>query len=152
MVTVPAGAFVARASTSCEVSKSKPGTPSTLASTRSTFHAGRVSPKGRTTAWKLCKRPSALTKLPEVSVNGAIGSSTSLMSMLALNGLRVTTICAWPMAALAWAPLAASNAGSVLSNSTALRPPASIWPAFRPLPTGRAPANWAPTVLAASVR
>ena len=56
---------------------SKPGRPSRLPSTRSTFQAGRVSPSGLTTPWKLCTRPSALTKVPEVSVNGAIGSSTS---------------------------------------------------------------------------
>ncbi len=48
-----------------------------LPSTRSTFQAGRVSPSGLTTPWKDCKRPSALTKLPEVSVKGETGSSTS---------------------------------------------------------------------------
>ena len=35
---------------------------------------------GLTTPWKLCTRPSALTKVPEVSVNGVIGSSTSATS------------------------------------------------------------------------
>ena len=59
------------------VSNSKPGRPSRLPSTRSTFQAGRASPSGLTTPWKLCTRPSALTKVPAVSVNGAIGSSTS---------------------------------------------------------------------------
>ena len=63
-----------------------------LPSTRSTFQAGRASPSGLTTAWKLWTRPSALTKVPGVSVHGAIGSSTSLMSRLALNGLSVTTM------------------------------------------------------------
>jgi len=88
------GFAVARANTSCEVSKETPGISSKLASTRSTFQAGRVSAKGLTTAWKLCRRPSALTKLPDVSVNGAMGNSTSLKAMLALNGLSVTTISA----------------------------------------------------------
>ena len=44
--------------------ESKPARPSRLPSTRSTFQAGRVSPSGLTTPWKLCTRPSALTKLP----------------------------------------------------------------------------------------
>ena len=34
-------------------------------------------PAGSRVAWKLCTRPSVLTKVPAVSVNGAIGSSTS---------------------------------------------------------------------------
>ena len=41
-----------------------------LAITRNTFQAGRVSPNGLTTAWKLWTRPSALTKVPGVSVKG----------------------------------------------------------------------------------
>ncbi len=66
----------------------KAGKPRRLPSTRSTFQAGRVSPSGRTTAWKLCRRPSAFTNEPDVSLNGAIGNSTSLMSMLVLKGLE----------------------------------------------------------------
>ena len=68
--------------------RSPPG-PSRLPSTRSTFQAGRASPSGLTTPWKLCTRPSALTKVPEVSVNGAIGSSTSANRRRArLNGAQ----------------------------------------------------------------
>src|SRR5690606_2823417 len=74
----------AAASTACDESASKPARPSRLPSTRSTFQPGRVSPSGGTTALKLCRRPSALTKVPEVSVKGEIGNSTSLMSRLAL--------------------------------------------------------------------
>ena len=62
--------------TCSQLSYSKPGTPSSVPSTRSTFHAGRASPSGRTAAWKVCSRPSVLTKLPGVSLNGAIGSMT----------------------------------------------------------------------------
>ncbi len=67
----------ATARTSSIESKSKPGTPSSEPSTRSTFHAGRVSASGFTTPLKRCTRPSQLTKVPAVSVNGLIGSSTS---------------------------------------------------------------------------
>jgi hypothetical protein len=55
-------------------------------------------------------------------VNGAIGSSTSLNSRLALKGLSVTTICALPMRIGGAAPAAESNTGSVFSSSTAFRP------------------------------
>lgn len=151
-VTPSAWARPSAANTSCVDSCAKPGRPSMLPSTRITFQAGRVSPSGRTTAWKLCTRPSALAKLPEVSVNGAMGSSTSENARLALNGLSVTTISAASSAAAALAPAAESNSGSLLSNSTALRPPASIRAALRPPPCGWAPTNCAPTVLAASVR
>ena len=86
----------ASARTSSDVSNPKPPRPSRLPSTRSTFHAGRVSPSGLTTPWKLCTRPSALTKVPEVSVNGAIGSSTSATSSSAIgmNEVSATTISA----------------------------------------------------------
>ncbi len=123
-----------------------------LPSTRSTFQAGRASPRGRTTAWKLWMRPSALTKVPGVSLNGAMGSSTSLNSRFALKALSETTIWALPSASAAARPAAESNTGSVPSSSTACRPPASIWPAFRPPSRGSAPTHCAPTVLAASVR
>ena len=45
-----------------------------------------------TTPLKPCTRPSALTKVPEVSVKGAIGSSASAVSAaaLSLNGVRTT--------------------------------------------------------------
>ena len=108
------------------VSNSKPGTWSIEPNTRKTCHAGRVSPKGLTTPWKLCARPSVLMNVPAVSVKGEMGSSTSLMSMLALKGDKVTTISAWPMACAAAAPLAASKAGSVFSNTKAFKPPANI--------------------------
>ena len=105
----------------------------------STFQAGRASPSGLTTPWKLCTRPSALTKVPEVSVNGAIGSSTSAMSCPALrNDVSATTISARVSAAAAAAALAASSAGSTLSSRHAFSgasPSApSIWPAFSPPP------------------
>ena len=48
-------------------------------------------------------------KLPEVSVNGAIGRRTSLNSMLALNGLKVTTISAPESASVARAPAEESH-------------------------------------------
>src|SRR5207302_10262033 len=57
------------------------------------------------------------------SVNGAIGSSTSLNSRLALNGLSVTTISAWPSAAAALLPALESNSGSVFSRIAALSTP-----------------------------
>ena len=107
----------ATASTACEESASKPLRPSRLPSTRSTFQAGRVSPKGLTTAWKLCSRPSALTKEPEVSVKGAMGKSTSLMSILALNGDKVTTI--GTLAKWDTSDKELSNAGSVLNSNKA---------------------------------
>ena len=46
---------------------------------------------GLTTPWKLCTRPSALTKVPAVSVNGAIGSSTSARSSPAPAGTASAT-------------------------------------------------------------
>ena len=152
VVTCPAVAPVALANTSCEVSKSKPGRSIRLANTRSTFQAGRVSPRGRTTAWKLCNRPSAFTKLPEVSVKGAMGNSTSLNSILVLNGLRVTTISTLDNAAAALAPAALSCSGSLFSKKSPLSPPSSIWAAFWPPTPGMACTHCAPTVLAASVR
>ena len=49
----------------------------------------------RRTPWKLCTRPSALTKVPAVSVNGAIGSNTSASSTAAISkGGQATTISA----------------------------------------------------------
>ena len=66
------------ASRTCsDVSKSKPSSFSIVPSTRNTFQPGRVSPAGRTTPRNDCTRPSQLTNVPDVSVNGAIGSSTS---------------------------------------------------------------------------
>ena len=103
-----------------------------LAKTRNTFQAGRVSAKGLTTAWKLCKRPSAFTKLPDVSVKGAMGNNTSEKDILVLKGLSVTTICMAAKAAAALAPAAESSTGSVLSNKAAFKPPASICAAFKP--------------------
>jgi hypothetical protein len=38
---------------------------------------------GRTAGWKLCTLPSVETKVPAVSVNGAIGSSTCAYSLAA---------------------------------------------------------------------
>ena len=49
-------------------------------------------------------------------------------------------------------PAAESKTGSVWSSKAAFKPPESICPALRPLFTGWAPANCAPTVLAASVK
>src|SRR3546814_4639629 len=60
-----------------DVSSSKPCNSNKLPSTRRTFQPGRVSAKGAATPLKLCTRPSALTKVPEVSVNGEIGSMRS---------------------------------------------------------------------------
>ena len=48
-----------------------------MPSTRSTFQPGRACPRGFTTPRKLCTRPSQFTNVPDVSVNGAMGSSTS---------------------------------------------------------------------------
>ncbi len=143
-------AGIALARTSSMVSNSNPATLSIEPNTRNTFHAGRVSPKALTTPWKLCTRPSVLMNVPAVSVNGEMGNNTSLMSILALKGDMVTTISALPIACAAAAPLAASKAGSVLSNTTAFKPPANIWPAFCPPAEGKAPTTCAPTVLAAS--
>ena len=126
-----------------------------FAKTRITFQAGRVSPNGLTTAWKLCKRPSAFTKLPEVSVKGAVGSITSQTSILALNGFMLTTICACNKASLASFPAAESNSGSLFKSNTAFKPCLSfdnIWPADKPFFKGCAPTYCAPTVFAASVR
>ena len=96
-------------------------------------------------------------KVPEVSVNGAIGSSTSATSSAAvLNGVSAMTISAASSAARAAAGLAASSVGSTLSSTQAFSGAApsapSIWPAFSPSPRGTAPTSWAPTLFAASVR
>ena len=113
-----------------------------------------MSPSGLTTPWKLCTRPSALTKVPEVSLNGAIGSITSANSFATfLNGVSTTTISAACIAVLAAAALAASSVGSTFRSTQAFNAgPASIWPAFRPPFFGIAPISCAPTVFAASVR
>ena len=136
--------------TSCAESNSKPAKPSILPSTRQTFQAGRVSPKGRTTAWKLWMRPSAFTNVPGVSVNGAMGSRTSAQSRLALNGLSDTTIWALAIWATAFAPPALSCPGSTCIRKTAFKPPANMAAASMPSVCGIAPTNWAPTVFAAS--
>jgi len=126
-------------------SKSNPGRPSIVPRTRSTFQAGRASPRGCTVAWKLCTRPSVLMNVPGVSVNGAIGSSTSPSSDL--KALRLTVKRAPRTAAIAACGLAQSNCGSTLSSSSAC-----FWSAAgRPPPAGR-PATWPPTELAASPR
>ena len=134
------------------VSCSKPGRPSRLPSTRSTFQAGRVSPSGLTTPGKLCSRPSALTKLPAVSVNGAIGSSTSAFSTSGVlerrqrddqaaalqrraRGRRRRRRRARARRSAAAAPSSAATASA---------------PAFRPPAPGSAPTSCAPTLLAAS--
>ena len=95
--------------------------PSRLPSTRSTFHAGRASPSGLTTPWKLCTRPSALTKVPEVSVNGAIGSSTSATSTPASleRRQRDDHLGAGRARRAPRAGSAASSAGSTLSSRQA---------------------------------
>ena len=109
------------ASRTCStVSKSKPGLPSRLPSTRSTFQPGRVSPSGFTLAWKLCTRPSVLTNVPEVSVKGAIGSSTSAYSRLVLHGVRLTTNSASFSAFSALRGSAQSSSGSTLSSTDVL--------------------------------
>ena len=66
----PAGRARCLARTASSVSASKPGRPSSAPSMRSTFHAGRDSPSGFTTALNDCTRPSMFTKVPPVSVNG----------------------------------------------------------------------------------
>src|SRR6516165_3605718 len=52
---------------------SNPGKPSIEPITLNTFHAGRVSRKGFTTPLHDCARPSQLTNVPAVSVNGLTG-------------------------------------------------------------------------------
>ena len=79
--------------------------------------AGRVSPSGLTVPLKLCARPSQFTKVPAVSVNGALGSSTSAYSKQCLNGDMATTISAPCNAAMACCGLAASSSGSALSKT-----------------------------------
>src|SRR5699024_12756351 len=54
--------------TASELSSSKPSHSNKLPNTRRTFQAGRESPTGAATPRKLCTRPSALIKVPEVSV------------------------------------------------------------------------------------
>ena len=62
--------------TASDDSCSKPSSPSRLPRTRSTFQPGRVWPRGFTLPLKLCARPSQLTNVPDVSVNGEMGSIT----------------------------------------------------------------------------
>ena len=143
-------AGIALARTSSIVSNSNPGTCSIEPNTRNTFHAGRVSPNGLTTPWKLCARPSELINVPAVSVKGAIGNSTSLNAILVLNAESVTTISAFSRAFTAAAPCAMSAWGSVCKSNAAFKPPRAICAAFCPPCDGTAPTTCAPTVLAAS--
>ena len=84
------------------LSNSNPGKLSVLAKTRNTFQAGRHSPNGLAAATKLCTRPSILIKVPEVSLNGAIGNNTSALSNAAdLKTVNATTHSACAMAAFA---------------------------------------------------
>src|SRR5438309_3579173 len=71
---VPAGAIEASphmlrsaSRTSSELTYSTPGMDRRFASTRSTFHPGRLSPTGRAAPVQLCHRPSTLTYVPEDS-------------------------------------------------------------------------------------
>ena len=61
----------------------KAGQVQDVPSTRRTFQPGRVWPNGVTVPLKLWGRPCALTKVPEVSVNGDTGSMTSAHSAAA---------------------------------------------------------------------
>jgi hypothetical protein len=108
--------------------------------------------QGANTAWKLCNRPSALTKLPEVSVNGAMGSSTSLNSILVLNGLSVTTISTLDNAAAAWHRQRCHPLGLVVQQEEPLEPPFQHLGRIQAANPGMACTHCAPTVLAASVR
>jgi hypothetical protein len=87
-----------------------------------------------------------LTKLPEVSVNGAIGSSTSLMSRLVLKGLSVTTM-SQPVSGTP----RVSGPGSQFSSSR-LQAAGQHLRGIQAADPGSASTTCAPTVLAASVR
>lgn len=128
--------------TDSEVSSSKPGSSSALPSTRSTFQPGRVWPSGRTVPLKLCALPSALTKVPEVSVNGAMGSITWAQSSAAERyEVRATLNCAARSARRAATPLAASSAGSACTTIWALSGSANICTADLPPRSGTASAR-----------
>ena len=71
-----------------------PAVRACVPSTRSTFQPGRVSPSGCTTPLKPARVPSPLTNVPAVSVNGAIGSSTSAYAVPCGTGYITTTISA----------------------------------------------------------
>ena len=133
-------------------SKSKPGRPSRLPSTRSTFQAGRVSPSGLTTrvealhaafgvdegARRLGERRDRQQHVAEfeVGLERAQGDDHLRLRQAASRGR---------------APAAESNTGSVLSSSAAFRPAehlAGVQAAF----AGSAPTSCAPDVLAASLR
>ena len=140
------------ARTSATVSASKPSRFSIVPSTRSTFQPGRVSPSGFTTPWNSCTRPSQLTNVPAVSVNGEIGSRMSAYALPCANGLITTTRSAFSSAPRAATALAKSNSASACSSMYALRGSASIACTFMPPVCGCAPATCAPTVFAASLR
>ncbi len=77
---------------------------------------GRVSPSGFTTPLHACARPSQLTKVPAVSVNGLIGSSTSAYCVPCRNGDSTTTNSACSSAPRAATGFAQSNSGSAPST------------------------------------
>ena len=96
---------------------------------------GTGEASGDNRAIEAAEKAIANPLLDGVSLKGAMGNNTSLKAILALNGLSVTTICAWAKA-------------STLAAPTAL----SICVAFKPSFDGRVLTHWAPTVFAASVR
>ena len=99
--------------TASEVSNPKPSSSSRFPSTRSTFQPGRASPSGRTVPLKPWTRPSQLTKVPAVSVKGAIGSIASAYSSAPLRyGEKAMTVSACRNAASVATGSAVSYSGS----------------------------------------
>src|SRR3972149_3903104 len=89
-----AGRFISCRTSSIEFC-SNPGRPMRCPSMRRIFQPGRDSPSGATAAANGWGRPSALTKVPSVSVNGASGSHTSAYSTARVrygDGLNVVII------------------------------------------------------------
>ena len=103
--------------TASGVSWSKPASPSRLPSTRRTFQPGRASPRGRTVPLKLCTRPSALTNVPALSVNGTIGRIASAYSSAPLRyGENAITVSACESARTVATGSAVSYSGSTFHS------------------------------------
>ena len=119
--------------TSSELLNSKPSRPSKLPNTRNTFQPGRVSPKGRTAALNVWAVPAILMKVPDVSVLGAIGSSTSAYCFaLPMNALACTTNSASIRPRTSFWPCTLSKSGSAPNTMAAFALPCSMACTFLP--------------------
>ena len=105
------------ARTSSAVSASKPGSSEHRAQHAQHLPArARLAERLHDAVEAPARGPSQLTNVPAVSVNGAIGSSTSAYAVPWRNGLITTTRSAFSSAARAATALAKSNSGSACSS------------------------------------